>query len=153
AGLPPEWDLPTATECAREVERVLASDHVDELLEHMYGDQPDAWSPDLTGPARWRYIINCFTRLRFVTGDGRLALAHKGAPDSAPAGLVPWFEFAERRNADLHVIFGHWSTLGKNPGGGVYPLDTGCVWGGKLTALQVDADGAWFSVACGTPVS
>lgn len=153
AGLAPQWDLATATACAREVERVLASDRFGELLDHMYGDLPDRWSDSLEGFDRWRFIINCFTRIRLVTDDGRISLKHKGPPESAPAGLVPWFDAPARRNADLHVIFGHWSTLKRDPGHGIYPLDTGCVWGGRLTALKVDADGGWFSVDCGPPVS
>lgn len=153
AGLAPQWDLATATACAREVEQVLAGAEADAFFAVMYGDQPDLWSDALTGVDRWRFTINCLTRLRFVTTDGRLALAHKGAPETAPAGLVPWFEYAQRRSAELHVIFGHWSTLKRDPGNGVYPLDTGCVWGGRLTALQVDEDGAWFSVDCAPPVS
>ena len=153
AGLPPQWDLATAIACAREVEQVLAGDGAGELFDHLYGDLPDAWSPSLAGIDRWRYVINCFTRLRYVTTDGRLSLKHKGAPDTAPPGLTPWFEYPGRLGADLHVIFGHWSTLRRDPGNGLYPLDTGCVWGGCLTALQVDADGGWFSVDCSTPVS
>lgn len=148
AGLAPQWDLATAAACAREVEAVLAGPGAGALLDAMYGDRPDLWSDDLAGLDRWRFIINCFTRLRFVDSDGRLALAHKGAPETAPPGLVPWFEHPARRSAESHLVFGHWSTLRRDPGNGVYPLDTGCVWGGKLTALRLDGDGGWFSVDC-----
>lgn len=148
AGLSPQWDFDTAKRCAREVELVLASDEHGELLDQMYGDQPDLWDDALSGIARWRYIINCFTRLRFVTADGRVSLKDKGGPGTQGEGLVPWFEHPERRHADLHIIFGHWSTLKRQPGQGIYPLDTGCVWGGRLTALQLDEDGGWFSVGC-----
>lgn len=148
AGLSPAWDLATAERCAREVEAMLADDRCDALLAGMYGDEPTAWSESLAGVDRARYAINCFTRLRFVTRDGQLALAHKGAPGTQPPDCVPWFEYPERASKDLHIIFGHWSTLERGPGDGVYPLDTGCVWGGRLTALQLDDDGGWFSVPC-----
>lgn len=148
AGLPPQWDLDTANACAREVEGILAGAHAGELLADMYGNEPDLWSDELSGIARWRYIINCFTRMRYVDAAGRLSMKDKGAPGTQAAGLVPWFEHPQRRSKDLHVIFGHWSTLGRAGGDGIYPLDTGCVWGGRLTALQLDEDGGWFSVGC-----
>lgn len=149
AGLAPQWDLALAERCAREVEAALAGDDADALLAAMYGDEPDRWSDELAGIDRLRFIINCFTRLRYVTADARLALEHKGPPGTQPDGVVPWFEHPDRRNGELHVIFGHWSTLGSSPvGTRIYPLDTGCVWGGRLTALRLDADGGWFSVAC-----
>lgn len=148
AGLAPQWDLATANACAREVEGVLSGAHADELLADMYGNEPDLWSDELQGVARWRFIINCFTRLRYVDGDGRLSMKDKGAPGTQAAGLVPWFEHPGRRSKDLHVVFGHWSTLDRRGGDGIYPLDTGCVWGGRLTALQLDEDGGWFYVGC-----
>lgn len=149
AGLAPQWDLDTAIACAREVEAVLAGPQAGGLLDDMYGDRPDRWDDALSGVGRWRFIVNCFTRVRFVTDDGRVALHHKGPPGSAPRGHRPWFEHPDRRSAGLNVVFGHWSTLRRDPGGGVYPLDTGCVWGGRLSALRLDADGGWFSVECG----
>ncbi|MCA1797913.1 MAG: symmetrical bis(5'-nucleosyl)-tetraphosphatase [Xanthomonadaceae bacterium] len=148
AGLPPAWDLATASRCAREVEALLAGPEVDVLLQQMYGDEPTEWDESLVGTDRIRYIVNALTRLRYVTRDGRLALAHKGAPGTQPEDCVPWFEHPDRLHKGLHIVFGHWSTLQRQPGQGVYPLDTGCVWGGQLTALRLDGDGSWYSVPC-----
>jgi bis(5'-nucleosyl)-tetraphosphatase (symmetrical) len=113
----------------------------------MYGDQPMQWRADLRGVERLRFIINCFTRLRFCDGEGRLALRDKGAPGSQTGDIMPWFQVPGRNSAGLKIIFGHWSTLGRYQGDGVYSLDTGCVWGRSLTALRLD-DGEWFSVSC-----
>lgn len=148
AGLAPQWDLATAAACARELEAVLAGDGAGAFLDAMYGDEPDHWDGKLAGADRMRFIVNCFTRLRYVTADGRLALGHKGPPGTQPDGQVPWFEHPDRENADLHIVFGHWSTLERRTRDRIYPLDTGCVWGGRLTALQLDGDGGWFSVEC-----
>jgi bis(5'-nucleosyl)-tetraphosphatase (symmetrical) len=148
AGLAPQWDLAAAERCAREVEAALVGEDAGALIAQMYGDRPDLWSETLTGIDRLRFCINCFTRVRFVDADGRLALEHKGGPGTQPAGLLPWFEHPARRSTELHVVFGHWSTLDRRAGGGIYPLDTGCLWGGRLTALRLDGDGGWFSVPC-----
>jgi bis(5'-nucleosyl)-tetraphosphatase (symmetrical) len=150
AGLPPQWDLATAQNCARELEAVLRGPEAGEFFAHMYGDQPDRWSTGLTGMDRLRYIVNCFTRLRYVGPEGQLDLKQKGKPGSQPAGLIPWFEAPRRASAKLHILFGHWSTLGEVRDQNVYALDTGCVWGGKLSALRLDGDdsGAWYSVDC-----
>jgi len=147
AGLAPDWDIATARACAAEVEQVLRGDRADEFFAHMYGDQPLQWRADLRGWARLRFITNCLTRLRYCYHDGRLALDYKGAPGGQPAGQLPWFELPQRRSASARVIFGHWSTLGASAGHNVYGLDTGCVWGGRLTALRLD-DARWFSVTC-----
>ncbi|HET7394834.1 MAG TPA: symmetrical bis(5'-nucleosyl)-tetraphosphatase [Gammaproteobacteria bacterium] len=150
AGLPPQWDLATAQNCARELEAVLRGPEAGEFFAHMYGDQPDRWSTGLAGMDRLRYIVNCFTRLRYVGPEGQLDLKQKGKPGSQPAGLIPWFEAPRRASAKLHILFGHWSTLGEVRDQNVYALDTGCVWGGKLSALRLDGDdsGAWYSVDC-----
>jgi bis(5'-nucleosyl)-tetraphosphatase (symmetrical) len=148
AGLPPQWDLATATLCAREVEQALRGPGHQAFLKDMYGDQPDLWSDGLTGMARLRFSVNALTRMRFCTAEGRLELKAKGAPHTASAELLPWFALRERKSAQLHLIFGHWSTLGEAEGFGVYPLDTGCVWGGKLTALRLDGDGGWTAIPC-----
>ena len=148
AGLPPHWDLAQAQACAREVESVLRSDNHADYFAHMYGDEPNIWSDDLHGWARLRFITNCLTRLRYCDSDGRMALAPKGAPGSQPAGLHPWFTLPQRRSRELKILFGHWSTLGLRDDPGIYPLDSGCLWGGQLTALRLDTNPRWHRVPC-----
>ncbi|MDR3415971.1 MAG: symmetrical bis(5'-nucleosyl)-tetraphosphatase [Nevskia sp.] len=147
AGLPPQWDLQQAAACADEAEEILRSDDYVELFRSMYGDQPDRWSERLNGMMRLRFIINCYTRLRYCSADGRIDFKPKGAPGTQPAGLLPWFAVPGRRSAPNTLIFGHWSTLGQVhwPEYGVYGLDTGAVWGGKLTALRLE-DGALSAI-------
>ena len=148
AGLPPQWDLARARACAREMEAVLAGDRCGEFLERMYGDQPDRWRDDLEGWDRLRFITNCFTRLRFCAPDGTLALQYKGPPGSVPAPFRPWFEIEDRRSRDLDIVFGHWSTLGLIDRPGIHALDTGCLWGGKLTALRLDGEPRLVQIDC-----
>jgi bis(5'-nucleosyl)-tetraphosphatase (symmetrical) len=150
AGLPPQWDLKQAKACARELETALRAPQHLEVFRQMYGDEPRRWSPDLKGMDRLRFIVNCFTRLRFCSKAGDLDLRSKGAPGTQPEGYLPWFEVPDRASAGLHLLFGHWSTLGDISSHNVYPLDTGCVWGGRLTALRLDGDGSdsWYCVDC-----
>jgi bis(5'-nucleosyl)-tetraphosphatase (symmetrical) len=140
AGLPPQWDLAAAAACAREMEAVLQSEDFRAFAHGMYGNQPDKWSPKLDGLDRWRFITNCFTRLRFCAKDGTLNLKPKGPPGSQPKGFVPWFEVPERKTANTRILFGHWSTLGYQSTANAWSLDTGCLWGGSLTALRIDVD-------------
>lgn len=139
AGLPPQWTKAQALACAREVEGVLRDD-----LEHpgffagMYGNRPVRWSDRLRGMNRWRFIINCFTRLRYCDLEGNLGLNHKGRPGSQGVGWLPWFKIPGRQSRDTPIIFGHWSTLGYTATDNVWALDTGCLWGGSLTALAID---------------
>lgn len=147
AGLPPQWDLATAQACAKEAEQVLRGADANAFFQRMYGDQPQQWRADLAGVERLRFIVNCFTRLRYCDGEGRLALRYKGAPGTQAVDVMPWFQVPGRKSAGTKIIFGHWSTLGRYQGEGIYNLDSGCVWGGSLTALRLD-DGQWFSVAC-----
>lgn len=140
AGIWPGWDLDQAQAAATELEAALAGPDYGDFLDHMYGDTPDAWGDDLAGRERLRFITNVFTRMRYLTADGRLELAESGHPDRAPAGLVPWFRARGRVDPGVSVVFGHWSTLGRVPDPGIWSLDTGCVWGGTLTALRLDAD-------------
>ena len=139
AGLAPQWKLQDAINCAREVETTLRDDDAfHEFLENMYGNNPDHWDPGLKHWERMRFIVNCFTRLRYVNGNGRLKLKAKGAPGSQPSGCVPWFQAPQRQTQNDKLLFGHWSTLGFYSGDNVVALDTGCLWGGKLTAINVD---------------
>ena len=147
AGLPPDWTLAEAGRCAREVERALAQD-APALLAAMYGDEPDRWSPTLTGAARLRFIVNCLTRLRFVDRKGRLVLGHKGTIEDAPQGAMPWFRHPERATQKDAFVFGHWSALGYLAEPGLLCLDTGCVWGGALTAQRLDAEAAPVRLQC-----
>jgi bis(5'-nucleosyl)-tetraphosphatase (symmetrical) len=151
AGLAPQWDMATACACAREVERALRSDPV-RLFERLYGDEPDRWEAGLEGADRLRFIVNCFTRLRYVDADGRLALRAKGAPEKGyKKSLIPWFDAPNARWRGTRVVFGHWSTLGYMSTADVVGLDTGCVWGGSLTALRLDVpDAKPVQVACRT---
>jgi len=148
AGLPPQWDLALARDCAQEVEAMLRSDRIPDFIEHMYGNKPRCWSADLKGWKRLRFTVNCLTRLRYCDDKGTLALKYKGSPGSQPPGFHPWFELAERRSKDLNIVFGHWSTLGARKDPGIFPLDTACLWGGELTALRIDTTPQWFSLPC-----
>lgn len=148
AGFSPNWDLRAAQACAAEVEGVLRSENYQQFIEQMYGDEPDRWSDDVHGVERWRYIVNCFTRLRFCDADGRLSLREKGAPEQHQE-LIPWFRVPGRRSQDLRIIFGHWSTLGRYHADNVYCLDSGCVWGAEMTALRLDSpQPEWTMVPC-----
>lgn len=138
AGLPPQWDLSEARACAAELESVLRGDRYTDFLQVMYGNRPERWSPDLEGMDRLRFITNCFTRLRFCEPDGTLALKEKGEIGSQGAGRLPWFQVPGRRTRSERIIFGHWSTLGFWSGDNVWAIDSGCLWGGALTALELD---------------
>ena len=139
AGLAPKWTTQLAQKHANEVEEKLRGNEYRKLLKNMYGDRP-AWSPRLTGIDRDRAIINVFTRLRYCSPRGRIAFEEKGAPGSQQPGLYPWYEVPGRAARDQKIECGHWSTLGQFIGHGVHAIDTGAVWGGKLTALQLDTD-------------
>jgi bis(5'-nucleosyl)-tetraphosphatase (symmetrical) len=137
AGLPPQWDLATAQSCAREVETALQGDGYDELMQGLYGNESGPWRPELGGMARLRFIINCFTRMRYCTAEGTLGLKYKGPPGTQGSGYLPWFEVPGRASADTRIVCGHWSTLGFVNRQNVWSLDTGCLWGGSLTAMRV----------------
>ncbi len=148
AGLPPQWNLSEARQYAAEVEALMRSDGFGLFLEVMYNNLPDIWSDDLKGFDRVRFIVNCMSRLRYCDQAGRLALEYKGAPGSQPDGVIPWFDVSGRRSADESIVFGHWSTLGIGLRNNTWSLDSGCLWGGKLTALRLDSEPEWFQVAC-----
>ncbi|WP_110649526.1 symmetrical bis(5'-nucleosyl)-tetraphosphatase [Salinicola peritrichatus] len=140
AGILPQWSLDQAAALAGEAEAVLRGDGVDDFLAVMYGNRPARWEPALTGEERIRAIVNVFTRMRFIAADGTLDFAAKEGLDSAPDGFAPWFTWP--RDDDATLLFGHWAALeGRTPGARVRAeaLDTGCVWGGSLTALNLDS--------------
>ncbi len=140
AGIPPQWSLKKALRCAAEVEQALRDDNLFKpFLDGMYGNEPAKWNNNLTGVDRLRVITNYFTRMRFCTAQGKLELKGKEGADSAPPGYKPWFSFPERKTKGLKIVFGHWAALeGKCDEPGVFALDTGCVWGGAMTLMNVD---------------
>ena len=137
AGLPPQWDIDTALKRAREVETALRGEGYSYFCTHMYGNEPSYWSEQHKGMDRLRYITNCFTRLRYCTVKGNLALKEKGPPGSQRKGCVPWYEVSGRASDSARILFGHWSTLGFHQSRNTWALDSGCLWGGKLTALKL----------------
>lgn len=141
-GVLPAWDLPQVLALAGEVEAVLRGPDLPGFLAQMYGNQPARWSDDLRGADRLRVIVNALTRLRFCTPDGIMDLKASGRLDQAPAGTMAWFDVPDRRTQDVCIAFGHWSTLGYLRRPDLIALDTGCVWGGCLSALRLDATGA-----------
>ncbi len=147
AGLPPQWSLPEAAACAREIETALRERPAD-LLAEMYGDLPDRWSPALAGFDRLRFAVNCLTRLRYVDTEGRLLLGLKGPPDEAPPGALPWFRHPARATRAERILFGHWSALGYLAKPGLRCLDAGCVWGGALCALRLDREEEPLMLPC-----
>ncbi len=138
AGLPPEWDIATAQRRAREVELALRAKDPSDFFAEMYGNKPDRWREDLTGMDRLRFITNCFTRLRYCKANGKLCLKEKGPIGSQPANCLPWFRVPGRASAKARILFGHWSTLGYHAENNTWALDSGCLWGGALTALRLD---------------
>jgi bis(5'-nucleosyl)-tetraphosphatase (symmetrical) len=141
AGVLPGWTAARTLALASEVEAVLRDDAaVDDFLRDMYGNRPAAWCGGLHGMPRLRVIVNALTRLRFCSAKGVMDFEAKEGAASAPAGFMPWFEVPGRRTADVTVAFGHWSTLGWIDRPGVLSLDTGCVWGGCLTAVRIDGE-------------
>ena len=137
AGLLPQWTIPQTLALAAEVEAALRDDP-DRLFANMYGNEPDRWNDALTGLPRLRCVINALTRLRFCTADGVMKLKLKQAPDAKLRPAVPWFEVPGRASRGTTIVFGHWSTLGFHTAGGVIALDTGCVWGGALSAWSFE---------------
>lgn len=138
AGLLPQWTVHDAIGYAREVETALQGHDYLQFLRHMYGNTPDVWSDTLLGWDRLRVITNAFTRLRLCNQDGVMDFAFKGELANVPDGLVPWFDVDNRRSSTQKIIFGHWSALGLQHRNNVFSIDTGCLWGGKLTALHLE---------------
>lgn len=140
AGIPPQWSLENALAYSSEVSHTLSSLRREEFLAAMYGNQPAIWRDDLQGMERLRLITNYCTRMRFCKADGELELVTKDSAAAAPEGFKPWFQHSHRLMADQPIIFGHWAALqGKVATSNVYALDTGCVWGGALTAMNLES--------------
>ncbi len=148
AGLPPQWDFKKTQKMALIAEQALRRPDYQNFLKQMYGNKPNLWSPNLRGMSRLRFIINCFTRMRYCDAEGRLDFANSGSLGTQPENLLPWFEVPNRKNANMRVIFGHWSTLGYYEGPNCYAIDTGCLWGGQLTALKLDSPVQRISIDC-----
>ena len=150
AGLPPQWGIPQALELASEVTQSLNSDDYLSFIKVMYGDIPALWDENLIGNDRIRFIVNCFTRIRYLNDKHELNFSEKGAPGSGNDHLFPWFTVDDRKSKNEKIIFGHWATL--HLGNirdftpyNVYPIDTGCLWRRQLTALRLEDENI-FSV-------
>ena len=138
AGVLPQWSLAQTLALAGEVEALLQSPDLPAFLHQMYANEPARWDAQLQGTERWRLVINALTRLRFCSADGHMDFKVKESAEDAPPGLMPWFDVPGRLSADTPIAFGHWSTLGPLNRPKLLPLDTGCVWGGSLTAARID---------------
>lgn len=147
AGVLPSWTVEQTLSLADEVHRSLVADDDNAFLREMYGDEPRRWSDDLTGNDRLRCVVNALTRLRVLAFDGTMNLKHKDSASKAPPGEIPWFDHPERATRDTLIVFGHWSAEGLIARANVIGLDTGCVWGGKLTAVRLQ-DRALFQRDC-----
>jgi bis(5'-nucleosyl)-tetraphosphatase (symmetrical) len=141
AGVHPDWSIIKTRQLANEIEQLLQSDNHINFYKHMYGDKPLVWSDDLSGWSRYRFITNTLTRLRYCDKQGKPALNAKGAPGTQAEHLLPWYEIPSRQSQHDDIIFGHWSTLphaGLSPINNAYAIDSGCLWGGLLTAMRID---------------
>lgn len=141
AGVLPQWDVNQTLALAQELEKVLRSPDWTDFLHHMYGNEPAQWHDDLAGAERLRVVVNALTRLRFCSAQGVMEFDSKDSAGTAPTGFMPWFDVPGRSTLDVSVAFGHWSTLKGAGRAGVLPLDTGCVWGGCLTAARISSPG------------
>ena len=148
AGLPPQWDFNKTKKMAQLAEQVLQGSEYATFLKQMYGNKPNQWSASLRGTPRLRFIVNCFTRMRYCDSEGRLDFTQSGPPGTQPEGLMPWFEVPNRKSAKLRIVCGHWSTLGYYEGYNCYAIDTGCLWGGQLTAIKLGDTVQRFSIDC-----
>jgi len=147
AGLLPSWTIAQAQDLAHEVENALRATRYGSLLASMYGNEPDRWNDRLSGYARLRVIVNAMTRMRVCTREGVMQLCYKGDSDVLPTGALPWFSVPGRASSTTPIIFGHWSALGLVLESNVIGLDTGCLWGRKLSALRLE-DRRLFQLSC-----
>ncbi len=137
AGLLPQWNLKQALAYNQEVTQILQNTaDFKQLCQQIYGNEPAIWSDKLVGIDRIRCIINSFTRLRYCTPEGQMSMKENGAPGTQPKGLYPWFDI-QRHSADIRIVFGHWSTLGYYHQKNIWAIDSGCLWGGQLSALRI----------------
>lgn len=147
AGLLPAWSVSQAEQLALEVECALQHENYPEILAQMYGNEPDHWRDDRVGYERLRVIINAMTRMRICSPEGKMNFSFKGNICSIPSGYLPWFEVPKRASQKTTIIFGHWSALGVHVTDNLIALDSGCVWGGQLTAIRLE-DRKIFQVPC-----
>ena len=138
AGVLPQWSAQQTRDLAHEVETVLSGPNWVDFLREMYGNAPARWDDALAGADRLRCIVNGLTRIRYCSSDGTMEFSSKEGADGVPAGFLPWFDVPGRKTQGVTVVFGHWSTLGLTMRPNLIGLDTGCVWGGKLTAVRLD---------------
>lgn len=138
AGLLPCWEVAEARALAAEVEAVLAGPDFGDFLDVLWGNLPNTWHPGLSGVERWRVIVNAMTRMRFCSLAGEMEFDAKGGPDKVPRDHHPWFDHPRRRSLDTTVVCGHWSALGLKIRPDLLALDTGCVWGERLTAVRLE---------------
>jgi len=148
AGLLPQWDIAAAQSLAREVETELRGPRHGKFLETLYGSRPDRWADDLSGADRLRVIVNAMTRLRFCTREGVMEFQTKGETAQAPEGYMPWFDVPGRKSASSTLVCGHWSALGLRVAPKLLALDSGCVWGGQLSAIRLE-DRRLYQIPCG----
>ena len=148
AGVPPQWSVRKTLRRAAEVESQLRGDQFLNFVERMYGNSPDTWSGKLRGHDRLRYIVNALTRMRMLGKDGQLDFTHSGPPDGGAKGLIPWYDAADARWRGTRIVFGHWSALGLVVNDGMVAIDTGCVWGRKLTAVKLSKKAKVTQVSC-----
>ena len=147
AGLLPGWSIDKARDLARETEQALQGAAWRDLMGHMYGNRPEYWDETLTGYDRLRVVINAMTRLRICTPEGRMEFSHKGALNDIPAGYLPWFAVPGRKSANATIVCGHWSAIGLVTHNNLLALDSGCLWGGRLSAVRLE-DRRIYQVSC-----
>ncbi len=148
AGLPPQWSVSDASHYAHEVEAAIRGEQIKEFLGNMYGNDPTTWDNNLSGWERLRFITNALTRIRYCHSDGSLQMIAKHSPLSNTEQIIPWYAIEKRHSQSAMIIFGHWSALGLKVNDEIISLDTGCVWGGCLTAVQLGSDHKIFQVRC-----
>jgi bis(5'-nucleosyl)-tetraphosphatase (symmetrical) len=157
AGVLPQWDVALTLELADELQRALRAPSWKETLAGLYGNEPNRWKPGLKGIERLRVTCSALTRVRFCNQEGVMDFSTSGGLNSAPPGFMPWFDVPSRKTANVTVVFGHWAALGLTLRDNLIGLDSGCVWGEKLSAVRLAADPAQRTLtqvdceACRTP--